>query len=329
MKRKILILIFIIIPLWFLYMKMKSHNNTLSIPNIPLNGSIQIYFVNPNPFDQTITNADCVLTYTVTQPQYISAYIVDFDKNLTIKTIFTNWYAGIPGNTYEVHWDGTNNSGSKVKNCQYYFKLVGSSGSVAYARVNCDGYKTGNVLNRGAFLYNPFGFGNYTNVGRCSGKTFYKDTGNCKDYKGNTINACGHGGTDYGCDSQTPLGTLLYSCFDGYVYDFKDDTQDNTYGFRDAGNYFQVYHKDNNSIHYKFCHLKYHSIQYNTIGSFVEANMFCAQVDNTGKSYSNHLHFELIINGIKVCPYSYQSLCRWIEDPRGCSYNEDIQICCP
>ncbi|MBC7195035.1 MAG: hypothetical protein H5U37_05205 [Caldisericia bacterium] len=57
----------------------------------------------------------------------------------------------------------------------------------------------------------------------------------------------------------------MYSCFDGYVYD----------------------------------------IIYNTIGSYISAGSCCASVDNTGKSYSNHLHFELIINGTKVCPYSY------------------------
>lgn len=236
---------------------------------------------------------------------------------------------GIPGNSYEVHWNGTNSSNVKVKNGQYYFKLVGSSGSVAYARVSCDGYKTGDVLYRGAFLYNPFGFGNYANIGKCSGKTFYKDVGSCKDYKGNTVNACGHGGTDYGCDSQTPLRIPLYSCFDGYVVNFRDWIEDGQYGGYPEGNYFQVYHKDNSSIHYKYCHLKQYSIQYNTIGSFVGAGMYCAGVNDTGTSYSNHLHFELIINGNKVCPYSYQSICRWIEDPRGCSYSEDIQICCP
>jgi len=28
----------------------------------------------------------------------------------------------------------------------------------------------------------------------------------------------------------------------------------------------------------------------------------------------NHLHFELIINGNKVCPYSYNGICRFIEE---------------
>ncbi|MBC7195036.1 MAG: hypothetical protein H5U37_05210 [Caldisericia bacterium] len=120
-----------------------SSKNIKSVNNSILNITIIPYEVNPNPFDQTPSNADFVLTYTITQAQYISVYIVNFDKNITIKTIFTNWYAGIPYNTYEVHWNGTNSSGQNVKNGQYYFKLVCSAGSTIYKGVSCDGHKTG------------------------------------------------------------------------------------------------------------------------------------------------------------------------------------------
>jgi murein DD-endopeptidase MepM/ murein hydrolase activator NlpD len=254
------------------------------------------------------------IKYKITDPpKYVSAYIVNFDKNQIRKTFYTNLYI-TNSNEQTITWNGRSDSGNIVANGQYYFKIEsrstqgGSVLSTIYARVSVNG-------GSGGFIYNPFHWCNFHIV---PGYYFDNDTtSNYKDYRGGYCSYNGHKGTDFTC----PTGTNLYAGFTGYIIECIQSVPNNQYGdYGPYGNRIKILRYEDNSWEILYAHLAQNSVPILNPPYFINAGQYIAKSDNTGNSEGPHLHFEMIQNGISKDPYLYG--CYFVQDPRGCSYCE-------
>lgn len=92
-----------------------------------------------------------------------------------------------------------------------------------------------------------------------------------------------HGGTDIAA----PLGTPILAVADGVVV---TATWHNSYGY-----YVKIKHDDTYSTLYAHC-----SALYVSVGQTVKQGQVIADCGSTGDSTGNHLHFEVLQNGIRV-----------------------------
>ena len=99
-----------------------------------------------------------------------------------------------------------------------------------------------------------------------------------------------HGGTDIAA----PLGTPILAAADGVVV---TATWHNSYGY-----YVKIKHDDTYSTLYAHC-----SALHVSVGQTVKQGQVIADCGSTGDSTGNHLHFEIILNGIRVDPLDYFS----------------------
>lgn len=94
-----------------------------------------------------------------------------------------------------------------------------------------------------------------------------------------------------GIDIAAPLGTQIYSAFDGSVYEADYD--------RWNGNYIKIKH--DNGIMTVYCHCEKLNVKK---GQVLRAGEVIATVGSTGSSTGPHLHFELRIDNISYNPES-------------------------
>lgn len=260
------------------------------------------------------------IRYNITDPappKYVSAYIVNFDKEQKRKTFYEDLCIS-NSDEQTITWDGKSDSGSIVANGQYYFKIESSGTpggavlSTKYARVSVNG-------GSGGFVYNPFYWCNFHSV---PGYYFDNDpvdeTPRFKDYRNGSCSYNEHKGTDYTCST----GIYLYAGFTGTVKKIIETVPNNDHTIREGwpwGNYIKIQRSEDTSWQILYAHLAFNSVISN-LGDTVNAGQKVAQADNTRNSKGSHLHFELIQNGTPKDPYLYG--CYFIQDPRGCSYCE-------
>lgn len=92
----------------------------------------------------------------------------------------------------------------------------------------------------------------------------------------------------YGIDIANKEGTSVYSSIDGEV----TYVGNNKYN----GNYVEV---TNKKVVTKYCHLKKHTVNKN---DKIKQGDLIGYMGNTGYSTGPHLHFEVVINGVKTDP---------------------------
>lgn len=263
------------------------------------------------------TNQDnYFIKYIITAPpKYVSAYIVNFDKEQERKTFYTNLYIS-NSNEQTITWDGKSDSGSIVANGQYYFKIESSGTpggavlSTKYARVSVNG-------GSGGFVYNPFYWCNFHSV---PGYYFDNDpvdeTPHFKDYRNGSCSYNEHKGTDFSC-----YFVNLYSGFSGYMNECIQSVENGKYGdYGPYGNRVKIQKQVDSSWEIRYAHVAQNSVPPLNPPYYVSAGQYIAQSDTTGNCKEPHLHFELIQNGTFKDPYLYG--CYFIQDPRGCAYCE-------
>ncbi len=99
-----------------------------------------------------------------------------------------------------------------------------------------------------------------------------------------------------GTDMAAPMGAPIYAAEAGTVI---GASQDGGY-HGGAGNYVTVAH--GNGLVTKYFHC---SAVFVNVGDRVERGQNIAAVGSTGKSTGPHLHFQVEVNGVAVCPYDY------------------------
>lgn len=99
-----------------------------------------------------------------------------------------------------------------------------------------------------------------------------------------------------GTDMAAPMGTPVYAAEAGTVI---AATYDGAY-HGGAGNWVVIAH--GNGLVTKYMH---NSAVFVEIGQRVERGQHIAAVGSTGKSTGPHLHFQVEVNGVAVCPYDY------------------------
>ena len=92
-----------------------------------------------------------------------------------------------------------------------------------------------------------------------------------------------------GIDIAAPMGTAIFSAYDGTVIEAKYDQWN--------GNYLKIQH--DNGITTVYCHCEKLNV---SKGEVVRAGEIVATVGSTGSSTGPHLHFELRIDGISYNP---------------------------
>ena len=118
-----------------------------------------------------------------------------------------------------------------------------------------------------------------TNVATGAGKWVYPVSGTVT-----SLQSPNRGGKPHnGCDIGAPNGTPIYAAGDGVVCT-------NQFQAGGAGNYIQIKH--NNGTFTAYFHMEVPSPQ--PVGSGVKAGDKIGTVGNTGHSFGNHLHFELL-----------------------------------
>ena len=101
-------------------------------------------------------------------------------------------------------------------------------------------------------------------------------------------------GRHKGIDITSPRGNDIYAA-DAGVVTFAG------WGSNGYGNYIVIKHGDNKTeTLYGHC-----SKLFVSVGDTVSAGQVIAAVGSTGQSTGNHLHFEVIVNGVKVNPLGY------------------------
>ncbi len=109
----------------------------------------------------------------------------------------------------------------------------------------------------------------------------------------------GHSGTDF----RALYPTKIYAAADGVVIKAYDDLPNGTgSGY---GNEIRIEHIDGYVTLY--AHLAFKSAQVR-VNDQVKRGDFIAEVDNTGDSGGDHLHFEVFKNGRSVDPYGWQGI---------------------
>lgn len=99
-----------------------------------------------------------------------------------------------------------------------------------------------------------------------------------------------------GTDMAAPMGAPIYAAEAGTVIGASADG-----GYHGgAGNYVTVAH--GNGLVTKYFHC---SAVFVNVGDRVERGQNIAAVGSTGKSTGPHLHFQVEVNGVAVCPYDY------------------------
>jgi len=298
------LLIIILLPLMLI-------NNNIVI------GLVQItYEQSPCPSVPVFNPTDggtYTIRYKITDPpKYVSAYIVNFDKEQVRKTFYEDLYIS-NSNEQTITWDGRSNGGGIVANGQYYFKIVsrgtpgGSVLSIAYARVSVNG-------GSGGFIYNPFYWCNFHSV---PGYYFDNIQGSgYSDYRGGSCSYNNHEGTDYTC-----YFVNLFSGFEGYMNECIQSVRDGYEGeYGPYGNRVKIQRKADSSWEIRYAHLSQNSVPPLYPPYHVNAGDYIGKSDTTGNCEGPHLHFELIQNGTFKDPYLYG--CYFIQDPRGCAYCE-------
>lgn len=111
-----------------------------------------------------------------------------------------------------------------------------------------------------------------------------------------------HKAIDMGWDSKYGgPNHIIYAPYDGVVSyvekSFKTNTKYKTYG-----NYIKINH--GNNVYTILAHLKYGSINVK-VGDKVKKGQKLALMGNTGYSFGVHLHYEVIVNGVKQNPLKY------------------------
>ena len=128
-------------------------------------------------------------------------------------------------------------------------------------------------------------------------------------YDGGRINQYYLWGEDShrGVDFSYGLGTYIYAVADGTVVQFKEDVDDNTWPQNprnDWGNFVLIRHnglfwdrttQQNAYVYSIYAHLKKDSVR-PSVGQFVTAGTWIAEVDNTGHSTGNHLHLQICLH---------------------------------
>lgn len=99
-----------------------------------------------------------------------------------------------------------------------------------------------------------------------------------------------------GTDMAAPMGTPVYAAESGTVIKTCTTGAYNS----GAGNYVTIAH--GNGLVTKYFHLSAAFVQ---PGDTVERGQNIAAVGSTGKSTGPHLHFQVEINGVPVCPYDF------------------------
>lgn len=109
-----------------------------------------------------------------------------------------------------------------------------------------------------------------------------------------------HKGLDLGW--HTNPNEKIYAAGSGEVIFVRSDCNytDNTKA--DYGNYIKIRHS--NGVVTLYAHLKYQSINVE-VGDIVEKGDYIALMGNTGNSYGNHLHYEVIIDDKRLDPTLY------------------------
>lgn len=99
-----------------------------------------------------------------------------------------------------------------------------------------------------------------------------------------------------GADMAAPMGSPVYAGEAGTVIKVANDNGYNG----GAGNYVTIAH--GNGLVTKYFH---NSAVFVKVGDRVERGQNIAAVGSTGRSTGPHLHFQVEINGVVVCPYDY------------------------
>lgn len=99
-----------------------------------------------------------------------------------------------------------------------------------------------------------------------------------------------------GTDMAAPMGTPVYAAESGTVIYATNDGGYNG----GAGNWVVIAH--GNGLVTKYMH---NSAVYVMAGQSVERGQNIAAVGSTGQSSGPHLHFQVEVNGVAVCPYDY------------------------
>lgn len=96
-----------------------------------------------------------------------------------------------------------------------------------------------------------------------------------------------------GIDVALPLGTPIYASDDGVV---------ETSGWNRGGYGYQIVINHGNGIKTRYAH---NSKLYVGVGERVRKGDTIALMGSTGRSTGSHLHFEVIVNGVRVNPFLY------------------------
>ena len=132
-----------------------------------------------------------------------------------------------------------------------------------------------------------------TRTGAAYGQLMIKPTSNIvsQEFSG------GHPGVDIG----NPKGTPVYAAASGVVVAIRTGSYNgDNYSYGGAGNFVVIQHKpgDNNPYR-RWCPLEEWTFYFHlntvnvSVGQIVQQGQFIGTVGNTGRSYGDHLHFEI------------------------------------
>ena len=110
-----------------------------------------------------------------------------------------------------------------------------------------------------------------------------------------------HYGVDFGWWGTTS-DRPIYAVNSGIVTAIRNDYNTTDTSGNSYGNYVYIMH--DNGIETRYAHLKYQSVLVNP-GDRVSFHEHIATLGNTGYSTGPHLHFEVLINNVKVNPFDY------------------------
>ena len=96
-----------------------------------------------------------------------------------------------------------------------------------------------------------------------------------------------------GIDIAGPTGTLIYAALDGMV---------EISGWNSGGYGYQIVLRHSNGMKTRYAHS---SKLFVSVGQKVTKGEVIALMGSTGRSTGSHLHFEVVVGGVRVNPFLY------------------------